>query len=76
MLSDTQKEILEMLKDRLLHGDIADLAKQTGKSRVYVGKVLNPNADYYNEEIVAAAVELVKNRKQGTENLLKELQVA
>lgn len=74
MLSETQKEILTEIKARLLHGDIADIAKSVKMSRVYVTRVLTPSTDFYNEEIVNAAVFLIEKRKQDNDKKLKKLQ--
>jgi hypothetical protein len=65
MLTSTQKKILEVLKGKRRHGDIGIIATTTGLNRFYVGECLNPEAaKTYNETIVAAAKDLIAERKR------------
>lgn len=75
-LSNTQKEILANIKGKLRRGDANSIAKITSKSLNYVGMVLNPDSDHYNEYIVTEAVRIITEREQSTQKLLETIAAA
>lgn len=72
-LSDSQIEILQRINRNIVKGDIKTIANSTGISREYVGKVLNPFTETYNEEVINAAIELIAVREQGRKVMLEKL---
>lgn len=72
-LSETQNELLKRIESKMQRGDIAAIAEITGMTREYVGMVLNPDSDFYNETIVIEAVKLVTEREQKTKQLLESI---
>jgi len=73
MLTQTQIEILTVLQEKLVHGDIKLIAEKMGFSRVHVSNVLKPCSEYFNQDIVDEAVKLVTEREQVNKNTLKKL---
>jgi len=72
-LSNSQIKILQRINGNLENGDITAIAKNSGKTRVYVGSVLNPFAPTYNEDIVNAAVTLIAEREISRKDLLRKI---
>lgn len=72
-LTNDQTEVLQRINNKLVKGDIRDISKTTGFTRVYVSKVLSPNRDAYNADIVNVAVDIIATRDQLTKNLLIKL---
>lgn len=72
-LSAKDIELLQEIQRKLRRGDITEIAKNTGKTREYVGMVLNPNSDHFNQAIVSEAFDLIYNREQGTAKLLESI---
>lgn len=75
ILSSTQIELLQSIRNRLIRGDIGEIASSVGMTREYVGKVLSPSSDTYNEEIISEAVKIIERREQDTKKLLKKVAV-
>ncbi len=75
-LSRTQIKILYGIQGKLRRGDITAIAKKVGVSKEYVGMVLNPDLDYFREDIVDEAIKIVANREQVTKKLLKSIMSA
>lgn len=72
-LTKTQIELLEAVQSKMKHGDIGSIAEKTEFSNAYVSGVLSPNSDWYNEDIVKAAIDIINNREQNTKNLLQSI---
>jgi len=72
-LTNTQKELLSTIQSKIARGDIKEISENTGFTREYVGKVLNPLSDTYNESIVNEAVRIIGMREQNTNKMLKKL---
>lgn len=72
-LSKTQIELLVNIKSKLRRGDIPSIAEKTGLTENYVGMVLNPDSDHFNEIIVTEAVNLIAEREQNTKKLLESI---
>ncbi len=73
MLTQTQKDVLEAIQGKLIRGDIKVISEATGFTTVYVGNVLSPSNDAFNQEIVDTAVKIVERRDQVNKNHLKKL---
>lgn len=73
ILTKDQTQVLTRINTKLAQGDIRDIAKSTGYTRVYVSRVLSINWDAYNTDIVKAAVDIIATRDQYTKNLLIKL---
>lgn len=73
ILSDNQIQLLKTIKSKLLRGDISDIAKNAGFTREYVGMVLDPSTDTYNDKIVTEAANVIANREQATKTLLENI---
>jgi DNA-binding phage protein len=73
ILSNAQIELLESIQSKIRRGDISAIAEKTGLTREYVGMVLNPDSDHFNESIITEAVEIIATREQNTKNLLKKI---
>lgn len=71
--SKERQQILKGIRAGLIHGDMKDIAKDTGKSYVYVNMVLNVTRKEYNEEIVAAATKIIASRKKENKKILDVL---
>jgi GDP-D-mannose dehydratase len=72
-LNETQIKLLTGIQSNLKYGDINSIAEKTGFAREYVGKSLSLSNDYFNEDIVAAAVEIISAREHSAKQLLKKL---
>lgn len=72
-LTNTQIELLSTIQSKIARGDIKEISENTGFTREYVGKVLNPFSGTYNESIVNEAVKIIGNREQNTNKMLKKL---
>lgn len=72
-LNETQIEILKGIQGKLMRGDQNTIAKKKGFSNDYVSMVLNPESDYYNEEIVTEAVRIITEREQNNKKLLESI---
>lgn len=72
-LSKTQIELLEAIQTKIKYGDIGTISERVGLTREYVGMVLNPKSDFFNEDIVKAAIEVFNLREQNTKKLLESL---
>lgn len=72
-LSKTQIEILVNIKSKIRRGDIPIIALKAGKTENYVGMVLNPDSEFFNESIVTEAVNVIAEREQNTQKLLQKL---
>ena len=72
-LTGIQQEVLQRINGKIIRGDIGAIAEKVGKSPKYVGMVLSPVTDSYNETIVNEAVRIIKDREQNTANNLKVL---
>jgi hypothetical protein len=72
-LNETQIKLLTGIQSNLRRGDINSIAEKTGLTREYVGKALSLSNDYFNEDIVSAAVEIISAREHSTKLLLKKL---
>ncbi len=64
-LTTNQISILQRVNKQLERGDITKISKRADFTKEYVGKVLNPFSDTYNQEIINAAIELIAEKKQG-----------
>lgn len=73
ILDVNQKKLLETIQGKLVRGDVTSIAKKTRLSIVYVSRVLSPNCDDFNEDVVSKATELIAAREQNTKTLLKKL---
>lgn len=56
------KDKLKALKDRLYHGAITQISKETGFSRTHIYDVLN--GYYLNERIIEAAKAKIKEKEE------------
>lgn len=72
-LSTTQLQLLQIIQGKLVKGDVDIIANKTGLTRDYVRMILNPNSGFYKENVITEAVEIITNREQNTENLLKKI---
>lgn len=72
-LTETQIKILEGIQDNLRKGDVKEITQKTGLSREYVGRVLNLNNDFFNEDVVNEAVKIISAREQFNKKLLSKL---
>jgi hypothetical protein len=72
-LSEIQIELLNQIQKNLIRGDVSQIAKTLGMSRVYVSNVLSPSIDLYRDEIVEAAVRHISSRDQKTKRLTKKV---
>lgn len=72
-LSKTQVEILVNIKSKMRRGDIPSIAEKTGLTENYVGMVLNPKTEFFNEDIVKEAIEVINTREQNTKKLLQSI---
>lgn len=72
-LTKTQIELLETIQSKMRRGDISSIAEKVGLTKEYVGTVLNPKLDRFNEDIVKEAIELINTREQNTKKLLQTL---
>lgn len=75
-LTATQKKLLANIKSKLRRGDTNSIAEITRKSLNYVGMVLNPESDSYNDIIVTEAVKIITEREQNTKKLLQSIAAA
>lgn len=72
-LSEKQKELLKEIQNRLQRGDIKDIAKKTNISREHVGRALNITTDYFNEDVVEAAMHIILTREANAKKNLQKL---
>ncbi len=72
-LTASQIAILQGINKNIEYGDINAIAEKSGKSREYVGKVLNPFTPIYNDEIINAAIKHIAEREQGRKQQLQKL---
>ena len=72
-LTETQIKILEGIQGNLRKGDVKEITKKTGLTREYVGKVLRPGNDFFNEDVVTEAVKIISVREQFNKKLLNKL---
>jgi DUF2075 family protein len=72
-LTKTQIELLEAIKSKMRRGDIPSIAEKAGKTENYVGMVLNPKTEYFNEDIVKGAIAVINDREQNTKKLLESI---
>ncbi len=73
-LSDNQIQILQTIKSKLKHGDQKEIAQKSGVSESFVARVLNPDNDAYNEEVIHEAVSIIEEREKKEKELLEKLQ--
>lgn len=69
----SEERIVRAVSSKLKWGDIGIIAERCELSREYVGRVLNVNKPAYNEEVIIAAKELIRERKMERADLLKEI---
>lgn len=72
-LNETQIKLLTGIQSNLRRGDINSIAEKTGLTREYVGKALSLSNDYFNEDIVSVAVQIISDREHSAKQLLKKL---
>lgn len=72
-LTNNQIQILTSIKAKLVWGDLKAIAEKVGMTDVYVGKVLNPETNSYNEDIVNEAVKLITERERNQKQILNKL---
>jgi hypothetical protein len=72
-LNETQIKLLTGIQSNLRHGDIREIAEKTGLSREYVGKALSLSNDFFNQDIISVAVEIISERERAEKQLLKKL---
>lgn len=72
-LSNKQIELLKTISNRLQRGDIKAIAEKTGVPNENVGRALNMTTDFFNEKVIDAAVELIKERDEKAEQHLQAL---
>lgn len=72
-LSKSQEKLLNGIQAKLKRGDITAIAKKIKVSKEYVGMVLNPKSEFFREDIVLEAIEIIAKHEQSTKNLLEKL---
>ena len=72
-MTNTEKEVLLQIKQNLKHGDIKQIAERAKKTREYTAHCLNPKNDTYNEPIVQAALDHIREREEKVKNDLSQL---
>jgi len=72
-MTTSQIKTVNKINESIEHGDIKVIAEKSGKSREYVGRVLNPFNASYDDEVVAQAILIVAHREQGRKKMLKRL---
>ncbi len=72
-LDKIEIELIQGIRRKLKQGDIQKIAQKTNLHRSYVSGVLNMTSNYYNENVIAEAVDLISTREQGNKKLLKVL---
>lgn len=72
-LTENQLKLLKGIRDRIVRGDIVRIAETTGKTREYVGRVLNPLTDTYCPLVVTEAVKIISEREQNAKKLLEKV---
>lgn len=72
-MNNERKKILKRIKGELVHGDIIKIAEKVKRTREYVGYCLNPRNETYREDIVAAAIELIEERREKESQQLETL---
>jgi DNA-binding phage protein len=75
-LSNTQVELLKGIRNRLQRGDISLIANRLGLSREHVSKSLSIKFDFYNDAIVAAAMDVITSREKNAVKNLQHLKAA
>lgn len=72
-LTKTEIEILETIQSKLKRGDITAIAEKLRLTPEYIGMVLNPKCDRFNEGIVGIAIELISIREQSRKKQLESI---
>lgn len=72
-MNQNRIELLQRINRLLVRGDIKGIAETTGFSRDYVGRVLSPFSNTFNEKVVSEAVKIVRIREQNTKKILETL---
>lgn len=75
-LSKTESKILKGIHGNLRRGDITVIANKIGCTKEYVGMVLNPESEFFREDIVSEAVAIIAERKQKQNKLLQVIMTA
>ncbi len=72
-LTKNQLKLLQRISARLVRGDIKNIAQKTGKTREYVGRVLNASSETYFLPVVNEAVKIISEREQNAKKLLEKV---
>ena len=69
-LTQDQTEVLQRINDRLVRGDIREIANTSKMHRYTVSKCLSLNVQSFNQDIVDIAVARIAAREQSTKKSL------
>lgn len=72
-MTTEQIEILNRINNQMARGDIKKISIKTRLSREYVGKVLNPDSDAFNEKVVDTAIKIIEDRNSKNKRRLSQL---
>jgi len=72
-MDDKEIAIIKAIQEKLRQGDIKAIAETVGFSREYVGKCLNTTYDFYNQDIVDVALQVIQKREEHTAKVLEAL---
>jgi hypothetical protein len=72
-LTTNQVELIKRIQEGLQRGDINAIAKKVGLSRVRVSQCLNVGAEFFNEKVAEAAVDIISKRDESVGNMLEQI---
>ena len=72
-LTENQTEVLQKINERLVKGDIRDIAIKAKMHRYTVSLCLSLNSDRFNQKIIDIAIEIIVAREQITKKSLTKI---